>query len=290
MGRDDDWIPGGEWIRGDERESGGEWVSGGAGRRIGYGETTVAPGVAWTTVWGAEAEEDAEEEADEDDWPDDDWPEDDWPEDGWPDDEWLDGESFAAPGGPMGPMGQGRPMGRGGPMGTPGRPAGPGSGFGYRTGGWGHGGVPGFSARMAVAVAVVAAVAGVAAGFILTRGAPVASAAGGAMPSVPAPGSAPPSAGRGAGPRALPGLPGNAGGNGDEQLRMLLTGRVLAVSRTSVTIGGAGPSVTASVTSTTRLTGRVHALSGVKVGDEVTAQITGTPSHLVITTLQDPAQ
>jgi hypothetical protein len=280
MGRDDDWTQGGEWIRGDERESGGEWVSGGAGRRIEYGETTVAPGVAWTTVWGAEAEEDAEDEADEDDWPDDDWPDDDsledgWPDGEWPDGEWLDGESFAAPGGPMG---------------TPGRPAGPGSGFGYRTGGWGHGGIPGFSARMAVAVAVVAAVAGVAAGFILTRGAPVASAAGGAMPSVPAPVSAPPSTGSGAGPRALPGPPGNAGGNGDEQLRMLLTGRVLAVSRTSVTIGGAGSSVTASVTSTTRLTGRVHALSGVKVGDEVAAQITGTPSHLVVTTLQDPAQ
>jgi hypothetical protein len=143
---------------------------------------------------------------------------------------------------------------------------------------------------MAVAVAAVAAVAGVAVGFILTRGAPVASAAGGAMPSVPAPVSAPPSTGSGAGSQALPGLPGNAGGNGGEQLRMLLTGRVLAVSRTSVTIGGAGPSVTASVTSTTRLTGRVHTLSDVKVGDEVAAQITGTPSHLAITALQDPAQ
>ena len=146
-----------------------------------------------------------------------------------------------------------------------------------------------FSARMAVAVAVVAAVAGVAVGFFLTRGAPVASAAGGAMPSVSAPVSAPPSTG-GGGPRTLPGLPGNAGGDGDEQLRMLLTGRVLAVSRTSVTIGGAGPSVTAAVTSTTKLTGHVHGLSSVKVGDEVAAQITGTPSHLVITTLQDPAQ
>jgi len=71
---------------------------------------------------------------------------------------------------------------------------------------------------------------------------------------------------------------------------MLLTGRVLAVSGTSVTIGGAGPSVTAAVTSTTKVTGHVHGLSGIKVGDEVAAQITGTPSHLTITTLQDPAQ
>ncbi|HEU5389526.1 MAG TPA: hypothetical protein VFV73_26875 [Streptosporangiaceae bacterium] len=238
MGRDDEWIQDGEWIRGDE------WVSGGAGRRIGYGETTVAPGVAWTTVWGAEAEGDAEDEADEDDWPGDNWPGDNWP--------------------------------------------------GDDPGGWGHGGIPGFSARMAVAVAVVAAAAGVAVGFLLTREAPVASAAGRAMPGVTAPTSAPPSVppstGSGAGPAALPRLPGNAGGNGDEHLRMLLTGRVLAVSRTSVTIGGAGPSVTASVTSTTRLTGRVHGPSGVKVGDEVAAQISGTPSHLAITALQDPVQ
>ena len=88
---------------------------------------------------------------------------------------------------------------------------------------------------------------------------------------------------------ALPGLSG-ASGNGNGQLRIMLTGRVLAVSGTSITIGGAGPSVTAAVTSATKITGRVHGIGGVKVGDEVAAQITGTPSHLIITTLQDPAQ
>jgi hypothetical protein len=146
---------------------------------------------------------------------------------------------------------------------------------------------------MAVAVAVVAGVAGVAVGFFLTRGAPVASAAGGvsgSMPAASAPASGPASTGGGAGPQNLPGLPGSASGNGNGQLRILLTGRVLAVSATSVTIGGAGPSVTAAVTSTTKLTGHVHGLGGVKVGDEIAAQLTGTPSHLVITTLQDPAQ
>ena len=131
MGRDDEWIHGEEWIHSDTAHF------------AGYGETAAVPGAAWTTVWGHEAGDEADE--DEDDWPDDDAL----------DDEWLDGEPLAAPGGP----------------------AGPGSGFGYRTGGWGHGGVPGFSAWMAVAVAVVAAVAGVAVGFLLTRGAPVASAA-----------------------------------------------------------------------------------------------------------------
>jgi len=268
MGRDDEWTHGDGWARGDG------WVRGDAPHHAGYGETTGVPGTAWTTVWGDEAaaedeadEDDADDEADEEDWPDEDSLDDDWPGDESPDDAWPDGESFAAPGGP----------------------AAPGPGAGYRTG-WGHGGIPGFSAWLAVAVAVVAAAAGVAAGFFLTRGAQAASAAGGAEPSVSAPASPPASTGNGTGPESLPGLPGNASGNGDGQLRMLLTGRVLAVSGTSVTIGGAGPSVTAAVTSTTKLTGRVHGIGGVKVGDQVATQITGTPSHLVITTLQDPAQ
>jgi hypothetical protein len=266
MGRDDEWIRGDGWIRGD------------AAHHAEYGETTGVPGTGWTTVWGAGADEDAEDEdeADEDDWPedslDDGWPndDDDWLDDESPEDEWLDGKPFAMPGGPPGP--------------------------GYWRG-WGHGGVPGFSTWMAVAVAVVAGVVGVAVGFFLTRGAPVASATGGvsgSMPAVSAPASVPApgpaSTGGGAGPQDLPGLPGSASGNGNGQLRILLTGRVLAVSATSVTIGGAGPSVTAAVTSTTKLTGHVHGLGGVKVGDEIAAQLTGTPSHLVITTLQDPAQ
>jgi hypothetical protein len=289
MGRDDEWTHGGEWIRDDE------WIRADTAHFAGCGETTAVPGAAWTTVWGREAGDEAgedeadEDEADEDDWPDDDVLDDDWPDDESPDDEWLGGEPFAAPGGPPWPEG---PIGLGGPMGSPGGPAGPGSGlgFGYRAGGWGHGGFPGFSVWMAVAVAVVAAVAGVAVGFLLTRGAPVECAAGGATPSASAPASVPAPRGGGTGPQALPGLPGNASGNGDGKLRMLLTGRVLAVSGTSVTIGGAGPSVTAVVTSATKLTGRVHGIGGVKVGDEVAAEITGTPSHLVITTLQDPAQ
>jgi hypothetical protein len=150
----------------------------------------------------------------------------------------------------------------------------------------GRGGVWRFSGWLAAAVAVVAATVGVAAGFFLVRGAPVASAAGGATSAAPAPASS----GNGAGLPTLPGLPGNAGGNGNGQLRMLLTGRVLAVSGTSITIGGTGPSVTAAITSATRITGRAHGIGGVKVGDEVATQITGTPSHLVTITLQDPAE
>lgn len=69
---------------------------------------------------------------------------------------------------------------------------------------------------------------------------------------------------------------------------MMLTGQVLAVSHASITIGGAGPAVTAAITSATTITGSVHGIGGVKVGDEISAQITGTPSHLTATALQDP--
>jgi hypothetical protein len=136
--------------------------------------------------------------------------------------------------------------------------------------GRGHGGAPGFSVRAAAVVAVLAAAAGIAVGLFLVRGAPAARA--GATPSV--------SAG------SLPALPGN--GNG--QLEIMLAGRVLAVSGTSITIGGAGPAVTAAVTSTTTVTGTARGIGGVKVGDEVSAQITGTADHLAATAIQDPAQ
>jgi len=137
---------------------------------------------------------------------------------------------------------------------------------------WGHGGIPGFSGWVAAAVAVVAAAAGVVVGLSLIRGTPSASAVGGAAPSASA---------------EAPSAPASAGAGG--QLRILLTGRVLAMSRTSITIGGPGPSVTAAVTSATTVTGRVHGIGGVKAGDEVSAQLTGTAAHLTATAIQDPA-
>ena len=179
--------------------------------------------------------------------PGEEWPEDGWPQDGWPGDGWPDG------GQPGGGGGSGAGMGRG------------------------PGGAPGFSVRAASAVALLAAAAGVAAGFFLVRGTPAASTAGQLRPSAPAPSAS--------GGTGLPGLP----GNGKGQLQMILTGRVLAVSGTSITIGGDGPSVTAAVTSATKVTGTARGIGGVKVGDEVSAQLTGTASHLVATAIQDPA-
>ena len=117
-----------------------------------------------------------------------------WPVDGWPGDSWPGDER---PGGAQ-PGGAGK--------------------------GRGHGGASGFSVRVAAVVAVLAAAAGVAAGLFLVKGTPVASTADGATPSASAP------AGSSTGLPALPGL----SRNGNGQLQMLLTGRVLAVSGTSI--------------------------------------------------------
>jgi hypothetical protein len=243
----------------------GEWIRGEPAYPNWYGEVAGTPQTAWM-AWD---EERAADEADDDEWLDDESLDGESLDGEWPDGEWPDGDPPAGPGWPMGPGGR------------------TGLGLGYGKG-WGHGGVPGFSGWIAVAVAVVAAAAGVAAGFFLIRGIPVASVAEGATPGA----SVPASSGRGADPQTLPGRPGSASGNGsgNEQLRVLLTGRVLAVSGTSITIGGTGPSVTAAVTGATKITGRAHGIGGVKVGDEVAAELTGTPTHLVTTTLQDPAQ
>jgi len=129
---------------------------------------------------------------------------------------------------------------------------------------WGHGGVPGFSTWMAATVAVVAAAAGLAAGLFLIKSTPPTAAVAGSAPSASA-------------------------SAGPAQLQIALTGRVLAVSRASITIGGAGPSVTAAVTGATTITGRAHGIGGVKAGDEVSAQLTGTAARLTATAIQDLA-
>jgi hypothetical protein len=94
---------------------------------------------------------------------------------------------------------------------------------------------------------------------------------------------------------AIPGGSGGdtiPGGSGGPVEQMFVTGRVTAVSAASVTIGGGpGRSVTAAIMSSTRITGSVTSIGAVKVGDEVSAQITqsngGQPT---VTAIQDPAQ
>ena len=71
--------------------------------------------------------------------------------------------------------------------------------------------------------------------------------------------------------------------------QLMLIGEVTAVGRGTVTISVPGQSLRAAVTRSTRFTGSVRALSGVRVGDMVAAQITAANGVAKIVSLQDPA-
>lgn len=141
-------------------------------------------------------------------------------------------------------------------------------------------------ARHAILVAVIAVVAA-AVGFLVVI----------AVRDV----SATPAAANGAAPSASA-TPGNSGGNqlppgstpgalpGSGQAEQVeIAGKVAAVSATSITLDGAGQQITATVTGATKVTGRVTSIAGVKPGDLVSAQLTGTGGKLTATAIQDPA-
>jgi hypothetical protein len=70
---------------------------------------------------------------------------------------------------------------------------------------------------------------------------------------------------------------------------MMAAGPVIAVSRSSVTVGGPGRSVTAMVTSATEFSGSVRGLGSVRVGDSVVAQVVLSGGVARLVSLQDPA-
>jgi hypothetical protein len=71
---------------------------------------------------------------------------------------------------------------------------------------------------------------------------------------------------------------------------LMIGGKVTAVSATSITLGGGAQTVTAAVTHSTKVSGKVTSIGGIKVGDLVSASITGTSGgKLVADTIQDPA-
>jgi hypothetical protein len=145
------------------------------------------------------------------------------------------------------------------------------------------GGIPGRRALALAAVAVVALAAGAGVALILGRGPSSAPSAAASRPSSPAaPSSGAP--GRTGSGGALP------GGSGGGTIQMFVGGQVLAVSGTSITLGGPDHTVTAAVTSSTRVTGRVSSIRSVKVGDLVTAQITQNGGQATVTAIQDPAE
>jgi hypothetical protein len=106
------------------------------------------------------------------------------------------------------------------------------------------------------------------------------AAASGHQPSYLAPGQ---HVGNGP-PGALP-----SGGPGGTA-KLFIVGKVTAVTSTSITIGGPGHSIVAAVTGDTRVTGQVSSIGGVKVGDQVSAQMTQSGGKTTVTAIQDPAQ
>ena len=131
---------------------------------------------------------------------------------------------------------------------------------------------------------MVALATGAGVALILNQGSAFAPSAGQSSP----PSATAPSFG-GSGSNGNGGaLPGGGGGSGT--IQMFVGGKVLAVSGTSITIGGPGHTVTAAVTSSTRVTGRVSSIRAVKAGDMVTAQITQSGGQATATAIQDPAR
>jgi hypothetical protein len=172
----------------------------------------------------------------------------------------------------------------------------PGSGYpptGYPIAGGARRG-PGGQARRGLLFALTAVVAA-AMGFGFAAlalgdvsGSPAASSTPNAAPSGSGSGSEP-SSGAGGGTQLAPqggGIPPLPAG-ATEHLEV--GGPVTAVSATSITLSGGGQVITAAVTRATKITGKVTSVGGIKVGDLVSASISGTGGKLTADSIQDPA-
>jgi hypothetical protein len=192
---------------------------------------------------------------------------DDWPDDLWPDDDDDDG----VPGSGPGAAGTQRAL----PI-PPGLPR-------QRR--------PGRRLRPLATVALGAALAGagIALGLQLFPSSPTVPAASGGRPSSLAPGQAggnlQPGGNFQPGPNGA--FPGSGPGAGPS---LFMIGKVIAISSRSITIGGPGHAMTAAITGSTRITGSVSSISGIKPGDQVSAQITENGGKATVTAIQDPAQ
>jgi hypothetical protein len=201
-------------------------------------------------------------------------PADEWPDELWPDDP-------VPPGGPGHAGGEPAP-GRGRAT-LPGRPGGPGMPGS-------QGGRPPRRHRPVILAAVALGAAVMGGGTALAVRAlgssPRPAAAGpGSRPSVVLPGGGQQPGGTGQpGPNA--GFPGGAGGAAS----IFLVGEVTAVTSRSITVGGPGHTLTGAVTAATRITGKVAGISGIKAGDEVSAQFTRRGGGMVAVAVQDPAR
>jgi hypothetical protein len=195
-------------------------------------------------------------------------PDGEWPDDLWPDDDESPGQAGDSTGG----------GGPGGPLAASAMPrGGPGAG-------------PRKRARPVTLALITLAAAAIGAGIVLvvddlsSSSAP--AAVPGNQPSYLAPGQ---HVGHGQ-PGANGGLPsGGPGGGAGGTASLFMIGKVTAVTSTSITIGGPGHLITAAVTGDTRVTGQVSSIGGVKVGDQVSAQMTQSGGKTTATAIQDPA-
>ena len=184
------------------------------------------------------------------------------------------GRHWPAPGYPPGDPGY--------PPGDPGYPP----GGGHRGGG--NGARRGWLLALTAVVAAAAGFGVVAAALHDATGNPAAASATPSS-SAPAGSGAAPSSGAGNGTQPAPqggGLPSLPPGAME---RLVIGGQVTAVSATSITLNGGGQEITAKVTRATRVTGKVSSISGVKVGDLVSASISGANGKLTVDSIQDPA-
>jgi hypothetical protein len=152
---------------------------------------------------------------------------------------------------------------------------------GHPPGGSRYGGGSGPRRGWALALtAVVAAAFGFGVVLVAMHEATASPAAASAAPSSRAPSSGTQFAPQGGG---LPSLPSGA------TERLEIGGQVTAVSATSITLNGGGQAITAAVTRATTITGKVTSILLIKVGDVVSASITGTNGKLTAVSIQDPA-
>jgi hypothetical protein len=158
----------------------------------------------------------------------------------------------------------------------------------------GSGGGRGRRALLIALTAVLAGTAGFGLVAVALRDLTGSPAAASSSPSAQAPGddgtgAGVPSSGAGTGTRLSPpggGVPSLAPG---ATLQLEIAGPVTAVSASSITIGGGDRTIKAAVTRATAVTGKVTSVGGIKVGDVVSATITGADGKLTAQSIQDPA-
>jgi hypothetical protein len=83
--------------------------------------------------------------------------------------------------------------------------------------------------------------------------------------------------------------PGGASGSGGVS-QLYIIGQITAVNSTSITLAAGGQPITAAITSATKVTGNIHSIASLAVGDTVSAQITATNGKATATSIQDPPE